>query len=490
MTSSGTNSTGGVGRGDSGGLDSASPAWELLLPAAAGPVRGRGRALQSALREAVRSGRLVAGTRLPSSRELAADLGVSRGLVTEAYEQLTAEGYLRSGQGAGTWVSGGVRAAARSVRDLAPRTPGARVDFRPGVPDLSLFPRAAWAATQRAVLGRLPHSSLGYPDPRGLPELREALAGLLARRRGVVADPERLVVCSGVAQATTLLGFVLREQGLASVGVEDPGSPEHASLFAATGLGATPLPLDAEGLALRPLRRSGVRAVVTTPAHQFPTGIAYSAERRRKLLDWAREADAVIMEDDYDGDFRYDRAPVGALQGLDPERVVYTGSVSKSLAPGLRLGWLIAPVSLTGRIVARKRTMDLGNPAIDQAVLADFISRGAYDRQLRRCQRAYRERRDAMVAALDEHFPGTEVSGIAAGLHIIARLPERYGPEGVFLGRAAGAGIALRPLSDCGDAGAEDGSVALVLGYAHLGVGDIARGVALLAAAQGLGSGA
>ncbi|SCK27537.1 GntR family transcriptional regulator / MocR family aminotransferase [Streptomyces sp. ScaeMP-e48] len=490
MTSSGTNSTGGVGRGDSGSLDSASPAWELLLPAAAGPVRGRGRALQSALREAVRSGRLVAGTRLPSSRELAADLGVSRGLVTEAYEQLTAEGYLRSGQGAGTWVSGGVRAAARSVRDLAPRTPGARVDFRPGVPDLSLFPRAAWAATQRAVLGRLPHSSLGYPDPRGLPELREALAGLLARRRGVVADPERLVVCSGVAQATTLLGFVLREQGLASVGVEDPGSPEHASLFAATGLGATSLPLDAEGLALGPLRRSGVRAVVTTPAHQFPTGIAYSAERRRKLLDWAREADAVIMEDDYDGDFRYDRAPVGALQGLDPERVVYTGSVSKSLAPGLRLGWLIAPASLTGRIVARKRTMDLGNPAIDQAVLADFISRGAYDRQLRRCQRAYRERRDAMVAALDEHFPGTEVSGIAAGLHIIARLPERYGPKGVFLGRAAGAGIALRPLSDCGDAGAEDGSVALVLGYAHLGVGDIARGVALLAAAQGLGSGA
>ncbi|MEU1326468.1 PLP-dependent aminotransferase family protein [Streptomyces microflavus] len=490
MTSSGTNSTGGEGRGGGGGLDSASPAWELLLPAAAGPVRGRGRALQSALREAVRSGRLVAGTRLPSSRELAADLGVSRGLVTEAYEQLTAEGYLRSGQGAGTWVSGGVRAAARSVRDLAPRTPGARVDFRPGVPDLSLFPRAAWAATQRAVLGRLPHSSLGYPDPRGLPELREALAGLLARRRGVVADPERLAVCSGVAQATTLLGFVLREQGLASVGVEDPGSPEHASLFAATGLGATSLPLDAEGLALGPLRRSGVRAVVTTPAHQFPTGIAYSAERRRKLLDWAREADAVIMEDDYDGDFRYDRAPVGALQGLDPERVVYTGSVSKSLAPGLRLGWLIAPASLTGRIVARKRTMDLGNPAIDQAVLADFISRGAYDRQLRRCQRAYRERRDAMVAALDEHFPGTEVSGIAAGLHIIARLPGRYGPEGVFLGRAAGAGIALRPLSDCGDAGAEDGSVALVLGYAHLGVGDIARGVALLAAAQGLGSGA
>ncbi|MGW6723258.1 MocR-like pyridoxine biosynthesis transcription factor PdxR [Streptomyces sp. NPDC054995] len=458
----------------------------MLLPAAAAPARGRGRALRSALREAVRSGRLAGGTRLPSSRELAADLGVSRGLVTEAYEQLTAESYLRSGRGAGTWVSEGVRAAEHPVRDRAPRAAGAagaRVDFRPGTPDLSLFPRGAWSAAQRAVWGRLPHSALGYPDPRGLPELREALAGLLARRRGVVADPERLVVCSGVAQATTLLGFVLRDAGVTSVGVEDPGSPEHASLFAATGLGTVPLPLDDDGLALAPLVRSGVRAVVTTPAHQFPTGIGYSAQRRGELLGWARDTDAVIMEDDYDGDFRYDREPVGALQGLDPERVVYTGSVSKSLAPGLRLGWLIAPAALTERIVARKRTMDLGNPVLDQAVLADFVVRGGYDRQLRRCQRAYRERRDAMVAALDEHFPGTTVSGIAAGLHIIARLPARYGPEDALLERAAGAGIALRPLRDCGTAGSEDGSVPLVLGYAHLAPGDIARGVAALAEA-------
>ncbi|CAO0833089.1 2-succinyl-6-hydroxy-2,4-cyclohexadiene-1-carboxylate synthase [Streptomyces microflavus] len=365
----------------------------------------------------------------------------------------------------------------------------------------ALSPAGFWNEPERryafTTLRAMRRAALALPVP-AIERLSRSAAGRTALTSTIYARPGRRSPRpssprpwpSGVAQATTLLGFVLREQGLASVGVEDPGSPEHASLFAATGLGATSLPLDAEGLALGPLRRSGVRAVVTTPAHQFPTGIAYPAERRRKLLDWAREADAVIMEDDYDGDFRYDRAPVGALQGLDPERVVYTGSVSKSLAPGLRLGWLIAPVSLTGRIVARKRTMDLGNPAIDQAVLADFISRGAYDRQLRRCQRAYRERRDAMVAALDEHFPGTEVSGIAAGLHIIARLPERYGPEGVFLGRAAGAGIALRPLSDCGDAGPEDGSVALALGYAHLGVGDIARGVASLAAAQGLGSGA
>ncbi|MFC9618658.1 PLP-dependent aminotransferase family protein [Streptomyces sp. NPDC056930] len=480
MMSSGTNSP----SADVESAEFVSAAWELLLPAAAAPARRRGRALQSALREAVRAGRLVPGTRLPSSRALAADLRVSRGLVTEAYEQLTAEGYLHSGRGAGTWVSGAVRAATPGARDLAPRAPGARADFRPGTPDLSLFPRSAWAATYRSVIGRLPHSALGYPDPRGLPELREALAALLTRRRGVVADPERLVVCSGVAQATTLLGLVLHGQGIRTVGVEEPGSPEHAALFAAAGIATTGLPLDDEGVAAEPLVRSGVRAVMTTPAHQFPTGIVYSAACRSRLLDWARATDGLVVEDDYDGDFRYDRAPVGALQGLDPEHVAYTGSVSKSLAPGLRLGWLLAPAKMTDEIVARKRTMDLGNPAVDQAVLADFISRGGYDRQLRRCQRTYRERRDTLTAALAEHFPGTEVSGIAAGLHIIARLPERYGPEPVFTARAAAAGVALRPLGDFGAVPSTDRTVSLVLGYAHLAPQDITQGVRLLAAAQ------
>ncbi|AXG76686.1 MocR-like pyridoxine biosynthesis transcription factor PdxR [Streptomyces paludis] len=458
-------------------------AWELLLPAAAAPARGRGRALRAALREAVRSGRLGAGTRLPASRELAADLGVSRGLVTEAYEQLTAEGYLRSGRGAGTWVGDAVRAADRPARDLAPRPPGARADFRPGTPDPALFPRAAWSAAYRSVLATLENDALGYPDPRGLPALRTALAALLTRRRGVAADPERLVVCSGVAQATTLFGAVLYGRGLRAIGAEDPGSPEHTALFRAAGLVSVPLPLDTAGLAPEPLVRSGVRAVATTPAHQFPSGIAYSAERRAELLAWARAVDGYILEDDYDGDFRYDRAPVGALQGLDPERVVYTGSVSKSLAPGLRLGWLLAPGELLDELVERKRTMDLGNPALDQAVLADFIVRGGYDSQLRRCQRAYRERRDALVAALDTHFPGTEVSGIAAGLHVIARLPSRYGPEERFLRRAAEAGVALRPLTAHGAAGPRDGRVRLVLGYAQLSPARIGSGVRLLAEA-------
>lgn len=510
-------------------------AWELLLPAAAAPARQRGRALQSALRDAVRSGRLVARTRLPSSRELAADLGVSRGLVTEAYEQLTAEGYLRSDRGSGTWVGDAARSGVRTTRDLAPRTPGLRVDFRPGTPDLSLFPRTAWAAAHKSVLARLPHHALGYPDPRGLPELRTALAALLTRRRGVVADPECLVVCSGVTQATAVLGSLLHDRGERAIGVEDPGSPSHGPVFTSVGLRMAALRLDGEGLAMEPLYRSGVRAVMATPAHQFPSGIAYSARRRIELLDWARSVDGLIIEDDYDGDFRYDRAPVGALQGLDPERVAYSGSVSKSLAPGLRLGWLVVPERLVDAVVERKRTMDLGNPALDQALLADFIGQGGYDRQLRRCQRAYRERRDALVGALEAGFPGTEVSGIAAGLHIIARLPARHGPEELFAERATRAGVGVRLLSDhrmpsagavdranptegpagndstvrpdpsgsapatppgvpgavmgptgpppsTGGPGAPGGpGVSLVLGYAHLTPSEIARGVGLLA---------
>ncbi|MFF5388406.1 PLP-dependent aminotransferase family protein [Streptomyces sp. NPDC013012] len=477
------------------------PAWELLLPAVGAPARRRGRALQEALREAVRSGRLAAGTRLPSTRELAADLGVSRGLVTEAYEQLTAEGYLRGERGAGTWVGGAVRApggggsgtggtAGADGRGAGgpvagPPGPDLRVDFRPGVPDLSLFPRSAWAAAQHSVLARLPHRALGYPDPRGLPELRGALAGMLVRRRGVVADPERLVVCSGVAQASTLLGFVLRARGLRTVGVEDPGSPEHGRLFASTGMETVWLPLDGEGLRPGPLAASGVRAVVVTPSHQFPSGIGWSAERRTALLDWARTVDGYVLEDDYDGDFRYDRAPVGALQGLDPERVVYAGSVSKSLAPGLRLGWALVPEALLDEVVERKRTMDLGNPVLDQAVLAEFVTRGGYDRQLRRCQRAYRERRDALLAALAEHLPGTGVSGIAAGLHVIARVPARFGPPERFLARAAEAGVALRSLEEYGTARPADGDVRLVIGYAHLSPSAVAEGIGLLAGAVG-----
>ncbi len=477
MTSSGTNSA-----GPSQSSDIWTTAWELLLPAAAAPARSRGKALQSALRDAVRSGRLAQGTRLPASRALAADLGVSRGLVTEAYEQLTAEGYLRAGRGAGTWVGGAVASAAGGGERRSPATPQPSLSLLPGVPDLSLFPRTAWSAAHRAVLAELPHTTLGYPDPRGLLRLRTAVAHLLVRRRGVVVDPGRVVVCSGVSQAMTLLGLVLHARGERTVAAEDPGSPEHAELFGHSGMKTVRIPLDAEGPDLSLLREAGVRTFVATPSHQFPSGIAYSPARRAELLDWARSVDGLVIEDDYDGDFRYDRAPVGALQGLDPDHVAYTGSVSKSLAPGMRLGWLVVPEHLTEDVVARKRLMDLGNPALDQEALARFVERGDYDRHLRRCLRTYRERRNVLVAALAERLPGTEVTGIAAGLHVIAALPAG-GPSGPELvERAADAGLAVRLLESYSATPRAKGRRAqLVIGYAHLAPYRIEEAVALLA---------
>lgn len=488
----GTSATGGTSPSNAAGgtPHSALPegwtaAWELLLPSAAAPPRGRGRALQSALRDAVRSGRLAPGTQLPSSRELATDLGVSRGLVTDAYAQLTAEGYLTGRQGSGTWVTGTGGApvpaatAAPAVDDR-----GGPTDFRPGLPDLSLFPRAAWSATHRRVIARLPHRAFGYPDPRGLPELREALAELLARRRGVAADPDQVMVCSGVAQAHTLLGLVLRGRGERAAAVEDPGSPEQTGLLAATGLTAVPVPVDDEGLSVTALAAAGVRSAVVTPCHQFPTGVAYSARRRALLTDWARTVDGLVIEDDYDGDFRYDRAPVGALQGLSPGHVAYTGSVSKTLAPGLRLGWLVASPDIIADAAVRKRTMDLGNPVTEQAVLADFITGGHYDRHLRRCQRLYRRRRDTLTTALATHFPGATTSGIAAGLHAIVTLPPRYGPQPRLLAAATSAGITLRPLSDYQRTPAPAPAPQLVMGYAHLTPESITRAIELLARAE------
>ncbi|MEW2516953.1 PLP-dependent aminotransferase family protein [Actinacidiphila alni] len=462
-------------------------AWELLLPTAAAPARGRGRALQAALRDAVRSGRLAPGTQLPASRELAADLGVSRGLITDAYAQLTAEGYLSGRQGSGTWVTAaGTAPEAPATAPPAVDDRGGPTDFRPGLPDLSLFPRAAWSAAHRRVLGRLPHRAFGYPDPRGLPELREALAELLARRRGVAAAPDQVMVCSGVAQAHTLLGMVLHARGERAMAVEDPGSPEHTGLLGAVGLTAVPVPVDADGLCVPTLAATGVRSAVVTPCHQFPSGVAYSARRRALLTDWARTVGGLVVEDDYDGDFRYDRAPVGALQGLAPGHVAYTGSVSKTLAPGLRLGWLVAPPDIVAEAARRKRTMDLGNPVTEQAALADFIAGGHYDRHLRRCQRLYRRRRDILTGALAERFPGATVTGIAAGLHAIVSLPPRYGPEPRLLAAATSAGITLRPLSDYrhSPTPATASRIDLVMGYAHLPPEAISRAVGLLAAAE------
>ncbi|MFI9721502.1 PLP-dependent aminotransferase family protein [Streptomyces sp. NPDC052396] len=404
-------------------------------------------ALIRALREAVRSGRLVAGTRLPSSRSLATDLGLARNTVADAYGELVAEGWLTARQGSGTRVAPrpAPRPAARRARPV-PAVARPAYDLRPGSPDVSAFPRTAWLAAARRALSAAPHTAFGYGDGRGRPELRAALADYLARARGVRTDPERIVVCAGFMQGLALLGRVLRRRGIAAAGIERYGLWYHHQALERAGLRLSPLPLDEHGAQVAELDdRTDLRAVLLSPAHQFPTGVPLHPGRRAAVVRWASRVDGLILEDDYDGEFRYDRQPVGALQGLAPEQVVYCGTASKSLAPGLRLGWLVLPEHLVDEVLAVKSTGEWGNSALDQLTLAEFINSGAYDRHVRSMRLRYRRRRDELVAALAGRAPHIGVTGIAAGLHVVLRLPP--GTEQDVLRAAAWDGLAMDGLS-------------------------------------------
>ncbi|GGS80678.1 MocR-like pyridoxine biosynthesis transcription factor PdxR [Streptomyces violaceus] len=406
----------------------------------AGPGLRRG--LTDALREAVRSGRLAPGTRLPSSRVLAADLGIARNTVADAYADLVAEGWLTARQGAGT------RVAERTVVPPAGTAPHPRArtrpayDLRPGSPDLASFPRAAWLKAARRALTAAPHDALDYGDPRGRPELRAALAGYLSRARGVRADPEQIVVCGGFAHGLKLLGTVLRAREARTVAVESYGLDVHWRLLAASGLHTTPLPLDRLGT--DPGELSGAEALLLTPAHQFPMGVPLHRDRRAAVVDWARRTGGLVLEDDYDGEFRYDRQPVGALQGLDPDRVIYLGTASKSLAPGLRLAWMVLPPGLAEEVTAAKGGVDTCG-VLDQLTLAEFLASGAYDRHVRATRLRYRRRRDALVAAVTARAPGARVTGIAAGLHVLLRLPP--GTEQSVVQAAHWQGLAVHGLA-------------------------------------------
>lgn len=416
---------------------------------------GRRAALIRALREAVRSGRLAPGTRLPPYRSLAADLGVARNTVADAYAELVAEGWLTARQGSGTRVAMGVppmpfrqwgraepmRPAARVPKKAPPRVRGPRHDLTQGTPDASAFPRTAWLASYRRALQQAPNEVFGPGDPAGRPELREALTEYLARARGVRTEPGRIVVCSGFAHALRLLfgGGVLR----GPLAVEAYGLGFHREVLAAAGVRTVPLPLDEDGAQVDRLGRE--RAVLLTPAHQFPTGGPLHPARRAAVIDWARARDGLVLEDDYDGEFRYDRKPVGAVQGLDPERVIHIGSVSKSLSPAVRLGWMVLPERYVGAVLATKGEREAWASVLDQLSLADFIASGSYDRHVRRMRLRYRSRRDRLVAALAEHAPHIEATGIAAGLHAVLRLPP--GTEASAVKAAAWQGIALDGLA-------------------------------------------
>jgi GntR family transcriptional regulator/MocR family aminotransferase len=432
--------------------------------------------LERSLRQDIRSGRLPAGARLPSTRGLAAELGVSRGVVTEAYGQLAAEGYLSTRQGAPVRVATAVRASTprASARSLLPSF---AYNFHPGLPDLAGFPRDRWLRSLRTALRASPHEALGYGDPRGTPELREALTDYLGRVRGTAADPEHILICTGFTQGFSLTCRTLRGHGVRTVALEDPGWHVHKLIVEQAGMEIVPIPVDAQGLCVEQLERSGAEVVVVTPAHQFPTGAVLSPERRAALVEWAESGERLIVEDDFDGEFRYDRGAVGALQGLAPERVLYCGSASKRLAPGMRLGWLLMPPWLAWQLIAAKAVEDTGSEVIGQLALCDFIVRGELDRHVRRMRRRYEARREALLGALAHWLPEGLLGGDQAGLYELVRLPGDV-DEAALLARAAERGVGAEGLS--WHRFTPGGHPGLVLGYGNLAEPAIEQGVRLL----------
>ncbi|MFC9292629.1 PLP-dependent aminotransferase family protein [Streptomyces sp. NPDC057010] len=462
----------------------ASPGSDFLqLDVGQAPPGSRTEWLAGRLRAAIADGTLPVGSRLPASRVLAAELRVSRGLVTEAYQRLAETGQV-SGRGRGGTVvvaappppAAPAPAPSRGGLVDALRAVPCRIDLSPGVPDLTAFPRTAWLQAERRVLAGLTPADFGYGNPQGAPALREAVVGWLARNRGIRADPDEVVIVAGVAQALGLLAHVLREHGVRLVAVEDPGSLGARQQLEYHRLETVPVPVDGAGLDVAELRASGAGAVLLTPAHQFPTGVVLDGERRRDLLGWAA-AGGLVIEDDYDAEHRYDRAPVPALRALLPEAVCYAGSVSKLLAPALRLGWLLVPPRLREAVTAAKRYADLGNPVLAQLVLARLMDSGELERHLRFVRRRHRRRRDAMLRAVADRLPGARVHGAAAGLHLLVTFDGAEFADTDLAASALARGVKAHPLSWHR---LTPGPPGLILGYAAGSTGEIEEGVATI----------
>jgi GntR family transcriptional regulator/MocR family aminotransferase len=397
---------------------------------------------------------------------LAGDLGLSRGTVVEAFAQLSAEGYLEARPGAGTWVAD-LSAAGEPRRPAsAPPERAARFDFRPGVPDLTSFPQAAWMRALRQGLRDLPAASFGYGDPRGRRDLREQLAWYLARARGVRADPELVVVCAGFRHGLSLVARALHLEGARRIAMEDPCAEQHRAVAEAAGLALVPLPVDDRGARTDLLDHTAAGAVLS-PAHQFPLGVVLHRERRAQAVSWATATGGVIVEDDYDGEFRYDRQPVGALQALAPDFVAYGGTASKTLAPGLRLAWIVVPPRLLEPIARLRAAEDVHVSALEQVALCQMLRSGAYERQVRRMRACYRARRDRVLEMLERSAPVLAPLGISAGLGLVLELPAGGPGAQQLIEEAARRSIGLHPLaaSYAGGKAPRDG---IALGYGAL----------------------
>ncbi|MFI5710919.1 PLP-dependent aminotransferase family protein [Kribbella sp. NPDC051620] len=477
------------------------------------PPGGLAEWLATELRTAIADGRLALGSRLPATRQLAAELQVSRGVVTEAYQRLTEDGHITARGRAGTTVAaapidrpavfqeppgtpvglaglsvdGTQRARVGQLTLADPdqdifdtmRAAPARIDLTPGVPDLAAFPRAAWLKAERAVLTDLSASAFGYGDPAGTPALRLAVANWLARNRGIKADPTDLIIVAGVSQALALICQVLGSDGITELAVEDPGSLGSRQHLQIWGMRTPPVPVDDSGLRVDVLRDTGAPAVLVTPAHQFPTGVVLDGERRRELMQWAIEG-GLIIEDDYDAEHRYDRPPVPAIRGMLTEQVIYTGSISKLLAPALRIGWMLPPPRNRRALIAAKRHADLGNAGLPQLTLAHLMESGELERQLRFVRRRHRARRDAMIDAISNHLPTATVHGAAAGLHLTITFPDTL--DDIALASAALArGVKTQPLSWHHQ---HPRSPGLVLGYAARTPTELTEAITLIAKAH------
>jgi GntR family transcriptional regulator/MocR family aminotransferase len=464
---------------------------------AAEPLRAQ---LEASLRDAIRTARLTSGERLPSSRELARELGVSRGMVQECYGQLLAEGYLTSRTGAATRVAdiGMPQASPAQPQRLpepqaAPAGPAGQparprliADFSPGVPDLSSFPRDDWARAVRQACAAVASADLGYGDPRGSAVLRTVLAGYLRRVRAAAADPARMIVSTGFAQGVSLVLRALASQaGISSVAFEDPGygsaaADETIRAIQAIGLRVVYVPVDDEGLDVAALAASPAQVVVVTPAHQSPTGVVLTAGRRHALLDWARRGGGFIVEDDYDSEFRYDKEPVGVLQGIAPGRVFLIGTASKALAPAVRLGWVLAPPDLADAVAAEKEMSDRGSCTLDQVALATLMTSGRYDRHLRRMRAVYAARRTALTSAFTRHAPAVPLTGLAAGFHALAHLPPRAS-EAAVIAAARDRGVGLYGITSYRGSPGTAALPALVMGFGNTSERAIEPAIAAIA---------
>jgi GntR family transcriptional regulator/MocR family aminotransferase len=464
--------------------------------------------LYTGLRAAILEGRLAASTRLPATRALAHELGVSRNTVLDAYAQLLAEGYVEGRTGSGTYVHRALPDEMLQVHNnttlpqpiaqkrrlsqrgaLLAATPvsisrdsGLPRAFRPGLPAFDTFPFEIWARLMMRHWRRPPPELLTYGDPAGYPPLREAIAEYLVAARGVRCTPEQVIIVAGSQQGLDLAARVLLDVG-DNVWIEDPGYVGARGALQSAGADLVPVPIDREGLNVAEgiLRCSAARLVYITPSHQYPLGVTMSLPRRLALLDWAHQAGAWVLEDDYDSEYRYTGRPLPALQGLDTEqRTIYLGTLSKTLFPSLRLGYLVVPADLTSAFVAAKAVADRHAPSVEQAVLADFITEGHFARHIRRTRMLYVQRQTILLEAARALSGMLEVSPAEAGMHLVGWLPPGISDTEVSM-RAARAGVDAPPLSAYALEALNRGG--LLLGYAAVDEMEIRQGVQRLGVA-------